>query len=52
MRQASKILHEWNGPLEIFSRPQVIENYRNAFLNRYFTETSHWVPLKLFVSDL
>ena len=23
---ASKIVHEWNGNLEIFSRPQVIEN--------------------------
>ena len=26
--QASKILHEWNGHQESFSRPQVIKNSR------------------------
>ena len=26
IEKASKIVHEWNGHLEIFSRPQVIEN--------------------------
>ena len=26
IRRASKIVHEWNGHLEVFSRPQVIEN--------------------------
>ena len=28
IRSASKIVHEWNGQLEIFIRPQVIENSR------------------------
>ena len=28
IRQASKIVHEWNGHLEIFSRPKPIENSR------------------------
>ena len=35
--------------LEIFSRPQEIENSRQNIClydpNRYFTENSHWVPL-------
>ena len=26
IREASKILHKWNGHLELFSRPQEIEN--------------------------
>ena len=30
--KASKIVHEWNGHLEIFSRPQVIENSRQYLL--------------------
>ena len=34
-------MHEWNGHLEIFSRPRVIEI---ASPNRYFTENSRWVP--------
>ena len=29
--QASKIVHEWNVHLEIFSRPQVTENLRQYF---------------------
>ena len=29
-----KIVHEWKGYLEIFSRPQVIENSRQNFLLR------------------
>ena len=29
-----KIVHEWNGNLEIFSRPQVIENSRQYLLLR------------------
>ena len=28
IRQPSKIVHEWNGHLEIFSLPQAIENSR------------------------
>ena len=32
--QASKIVHEWNGHLEIFSRPQVIENSGQYLLLR------------------
>ena len=28
IREASKIVPEWNGHLQIFSRPQVIENSR------------------------
>ena len=35
MRQASKIIvHEWNGYLEIFSRPQVKEKMRQYLLLR------------------
>ena len=29
---ASKIVHEWNGGQDIFSRPQVIENSRQYLL--------------------
>ena len=32
--KASKIVHEWNGHLEIFSCPQVIENSRQYLLLR------------------
>ena len=32
IRQALKIVHEWNGNLEIFSRPQVRENSRQYLL--------------------
>ena len=39
------MVHEWNGHIEIFSRPQVIENSRLASLKRYFTESSRWVSL-------
>ena len=40
-------MHEWNVHLEIFSRPQV-RKFQAIFAspNRYFTENSHWVPLK------
>ena len=31
-RQALKIVHEWNGRLEIFSRPEVRENSRQYLL--------------------
>ena len=34
IRQASKIVHEWYGHPEIFSRPQVIENSRLCLLFR------------------
>ena len=47
IRQASKIVsHEWNSHLEIklFSSNR---NFRAIFAspNRYFTESSRWVPL-------
>ena len=46
--EASKIVHEWNGHdhLEIFSRPQVIENYRQASAspNMHFTKNIRWMP--------
>ena len=43
----SKIVSEWSGHLEIFSRPKGIENSRQClFLQTYFTESSHWVPLR------
>ena len=32
IRQALKIVHEWNGDPEIFSRPQVRENSRQYLL--------------------
>ena len=32
IRKASKIVHEWNGHLEIFSRPQIIKNSRQYLL--------------------
>ena len=44
----SKIVLEWNDHLEIFSRPQAIENSRQYLLLRQdnpFTESSRWVPL-------
>ena len=34
IRKVSKIVHEWNGYREIFSRPQVIENSRQYLLLR------------------
>ena len=33
-RSASNIIHEWNGLLESFSRPQPIENFRQYLLFR------------------
>ena len=41
-------MHELNSHLDIFSRPQVLENCRAIFAspNRYFTENSRWVPLE------
>ena len=32
MTYASKIVHKWKGHLEIFSCPQIIENYRQCLL--------------------
>ena len=49
--KASKIVREWNGHLEVFSRPQVIENSRQYFLyslNSYFEENGRWVALADF----
>ena len=34
MRKASKIVHEWNSNLEIFSRPQVIDSSMQYLLLR------------------
>ena len=34
VKQASKIVHQWNGHLEIFSLPQVIENSTQFLLLR------------------
>ena len=34
IEKASKIVHEWNGNVEIFSRPQVIENSGQYLLFR------------------
>ena len=34
MTYASKIVHKWKGHLEIFSCPQIIENYRQCLLLR------------------
>ena len=49
IRQVSQIVHEWNGHLEICSRPQAIENSSQYLLLQtdiyYFTENSRWVPL-------
>ena len=44
-----KLLHKWNGHLEILSLPQL--TYRkfqaiSASPNRYFTENCRWVPLR------
>ena len=44
MYQLSKIVREWNGDLEIFSLPQVIENARKYLL--FLTKkNSRLVPL-------
>ena len=41
-----KIKHEWNGHLEICSRPQVIENSRQyLFLRADVFQNNRWVPL-------
>ena len=47
IRQASKIVHEKNGHLEIFSRSQVVENSRQCLLlhTDILTENSCRVPL-------
>ena len=42
IRKASKLVHEWKGYLEIFSRPQMIENSRQYLLLR--TNISFGVP--------
>ena len=34
VRQASKIVHQWNGHLEIFSPPEAIENSRQFLFLR------------------
>ena len=53
--QTSKIVHEWNGHLEIFSCAQVIENSRQCLLlhTDILTENSCRVPLNapIFLSD-
>ena len=39
--------------MDIFSRPQIIENSRQyLLLSRYFTENSRWVPLKKPVREI
>ena len=47
IRKASKIVHEWNGHLQILIRPQPRENFKAIFVspNRYFTQNSRWVLL-------
>ena len=47
IRKATKIVHEWNGHLEILIRPQPRENFKAIFAspNRYFTQNSSWVLL-------
>ena len=50
IRQASKIIHEWNGHPEIFSCPQVIKNssqYLPLRKDILQTENSRWVLLLL-----
>ena len=46
VRQASKIVHQWNGHLEIFSPPEAIENSRQFLFLRtdIFTKQSLVVP--------
>ena len=49
-----EILQEWNGNLEIFSRPQAEENFRQHLLLRtdqYFTENSR-SSTKVSLTDL
>ena len=47
LRNQRNEVHEWSGRLEIFSRPQIMENSHAIFASpsRYFTENSRWVPL-------
>ena len=47
-KSSSKIVHEWNGHLEIFQPSSSNRKFQAIFtsLNRYFKENSRWVPLK------
>ena len=42
----SKILHKWNDHLEIFSRPQMIENARWVLLKKFriLRQREMWLP--------
>ena len=46
IKNAPKTVYEWNGHLEIFSRPQVMENSRQYLLLRTdILQKIRWVPL-------
>ena len=46
MRLVSNIIYEWNGHLEICSRPQAIDNSRQYLLLRTdVLQNNRWVPL-------
>ena len=46
-KSSSKIVHEWNGHLEIFQPSSSNRKFQAifAFKNRYFIENGRWVPL-------
>ena len=47
-REVTKIVHEWNSHLEIFSRPRVIENQCRQYLllrTDLFNDDDRRVPL-------
>ena len=43
--KASKIVHEWNGHIEIVGRPEVMENSKQYLLLRTDVLKSGWVSL-------
>ena len=45
--KASKIVHEWNGHIEIVGRPEVMENSKQYLLLRTDVLKSGWVSLQV-----
>ena len=54
IRKASKIVHEWNGRLEVFSRPRVMEILGNIWFSKhiFYRKQSMGPPEQYFRSQL